>query len=137
MRTYAAEGAMDLPIIPQMLILFWVQIIELPPFGLMLVTRVGEEEVGAGRLRQRSLPTPMSLKAEVMSLRRKHGSDRAICLFDLISVASTWVMCGYFDALFLVWKEADIHERFSIMARGIQFTPLSGIKLILLFMWEC
>lgn len=74
----------------------------------------------------------MSLKAEVMSLRRKHGTDRAICLFDLISVASTWVMCGYFDVLLLVWKEADIHESFSIMARGIQFTPLSGIKLILL-----
>lgn len=124
MRTYAAEVAMDLPIIPQMLILFWVRIIEPPPFELMLATQVGEEGVGAGKLHQMSLPTPMSLKAEVMSLQRKHVSDREICLFVLS------VMGDYFDdVLSLVWEDGDID---AIMPRGVQFTHLSGIKLILL-----
>lgn len=74
----------------------------------------------------------MSLKAEVMSLQRKHVSDRAICLF-VLSVTSTWVMGDYFDVLFLVWDEADID---AIIPSGAQFTHLSGIKLILLPFYE-
>ncbi|XP_042961369.1 uncharacterized protein LOC122296049 [Carya illinoinensis] len=41
-------------------------------------------------------------------------------------MTTTWVMCDYFDVLFLVWEGAEIDERFTIMPRGLQFTHLSG-----------
>ncbi|KAF5467719.1 hypothetical protein F2P56_011946 [Juglans regia] len=47
-------------------------------------------------------------------------------------MTATWVMCDYFDVLFLVWEGAEIDERFTIMPRGLQFTHLSGIGLLFL-----